>query len=54
MKRRDGDGIEPRQGAPKLVQQACLSDLGGHFKLYHPWPLQTVPVRARVIWEEFF
>jgi hypothetical protein len=28
--------------------------LGGHFKRYHPWPLQTVPVRARVIWEEGF
>jgi hypothetical protein len=28
--------------------------LGGHLKMYHPWPLQTVPVRARVIWEEGF
>src|SRR5450631_446464 len=32
----------------------CPWLLGGHLKMYHPWPLQTVPVRARVIWEEGF
>jgi hypothetical protein len=31
-----------------------VASLGGHLKMYHPWPLQTVPVRARVIWEEGF